>query len=434
MFAERRKRFMQRMEGNVALLFAAPQKIRSNDTEYRYRQDSSFLYLTGFGEPDAALLLLPGHPEHEFVLFVRPRDPERETWEGRRAGPEGAKTSFGADAAFPMSELADRLPEFLENVERLYYAVGRHPERDALVVTAVDKVKAKNRKGIRAPSVFVDPAVILNEMRLRKSQPELESMREAAAITSRAHLEAMRALRPGVKEYEIEAVIEYAFRRQGAVGPAYNTIAGSGVNATILHYVENDAVCRDGDLLLVDAGAEYDGYCADITRTYPVNGRFSPPQRRVYEIVLAAQANAIERVRPGVSFDEVHRAALLTLVEGLVSLGILEGKLDPLIQDESYKPYFMHQTSHWLGLDVHDVGDYRNGQEWRTLEPGMVLTVEPGLYFGEDRTEVPEDYRGMGIRIEDDVLVTDGDPEVLTAATPKALAAVESAMGESTSG
>jgi len=431
MFEARRRRFMDGMEGGVALFFAAPERTRSNDTNYRYRQDSSFHYLTGFPEPGAAALLLPGHPEHPYVLFVRPRDRERETWDGRRAGPEGAMATYGADAAFSLDKLPEMLPELLENVDRLHYALGLYPDRDADVQEALKKVRAKSRQGIRAPSVFVDPRARVHEMRLIKTAEELDLMRQAAAISSEAHREAMKALRPGIHEYEIEAVLEYTFRRRGGTGPAYSSIVGSGVNATILHYVENTSVCGDGELLLIDAAAEYQGYSADITRTFPVNGAFTKPQREVYEVVLDAQMKAIERVRPGVSFNDVHETALRALVEGLVRLGVLEGDPATLIETEAYKPYYMHRTGHWLGLDVHDVGEYRRGEDWRMLEPGMVLTVEPGLYFAEDLKEVPAAYRGMGIRIEDDVLVTQGEPEVLTAATPKTVADVEAFMAGS---
>jgi Xaa-Pro aminopeptidase len=430
MFAERRRRFMDQMEDGVALFFAAPEKVRSNDTHYRFRQDSDFHYLTGFPEPGAAALLLPKHAEHRFVLFVRPRDREREIWDGRRAGPEGARAKYGADASYTIDQLEEVLPRYLENAPSLYYSLGRYPEADASVQKAVDAVKAKSRQGIRAPRVFRDPAAIVNDMRLKKNAAELDIMRRAAAISSEAHRAAMEALRPGMHEYEIEALIEFIFRRRGAAGPSYNTIVGSGVNATILHYIENSSMCNDGELLLVDAGAEVEGYSADITRTYPVNGRFTPAQREVYEVVLGAQKKAIAEVRAKNTFNTVHDVALRALVEGLVKLGLLKGEVDRLIADEAYKPYYMHRTSHWLGLDVHDVGDYRNGEAWRPLEPGMVLTVEPGLYFGEDRTEVPAQYRGIGVRIEDDVLVTAGDPEVLTAATPKTVDEIESVMGK----
>lgn len=428
MFADRRKRMMEKMGTGVALVFAAPEKIRSNDTEYKFRQDSTFHYLTGFGEPGAAALLMPGHPEHKFVMFVRPRDPERETWDGRRAGPEGAVSRYGADAAFPIEELSEKLPGYLENAEKLFYAMGNSTDRDALVVKALGQVRRQNRKGIRAPSTIVDPAAIVHEMRLLKTPAELEIMRRAAAITVEAHTEAMKAVRPGMMEYEVEAILEFVFRSRGASGPAYTSIVGSGENATILHYIENSARCREGEMLLIDAGAEVDGYSADVTRTFPVSGKFTPAQRRVYDVVLAAQMAAIDKVRPGNRYEVIHAAALRVLVEGLVDLGVLQGDVDKLIETEAYKPYYMHGTGHWLGLDVHDVGDYRNGEEWRKLEPGMVLTVEPGLYFTAGQKEVPEEYRGMGVRIEDDVLVTEGEPEVLTAAAPKTPEEVESAL------
>ncbi len=431
MFAERRTRLMERMGGGVAVFFAAPERTRSNDTEYKFRQDSYFHYLTGFGEPEAAALLLPDHPEHKFVLFVRPRDKEKETWTGRRAGPEGAKERYGADAAYTIDQLPEMLAKYLENTDRLYHTLNRYPDRDRQVLAALDAVRAQVRQGVRAPSAILDPAFILNEMRLVKTSAELERMRRAAAISSEAHREAMRMTGPGVKEFEIEAAIEYVFRRNGAAAPGYSSIVGSGMNATILHYTENDAECRDGDLVLIDAGAEYEGYSADITRTFPVNGRFNGPQREIYEIVLDAQLKAIAEARPGKLFSDVHDIALRTLVEGLVAVGILSGSADEAIEKETYKPYYMHRTSHWLGLDVHDVGDYRSGGAWRTLEPGMVLTVEPGLYFGEFIENLPAAYKGIGVRIEDDVLVTDGDPEVLTAAAPKTVAEVERTMTES---
>ncbi len=430
MFAERRQRFMERMGEGVALFFAASESTRSNDTEYKFRQDSYFHYLTGFGEPDAAALLIPGHPEHPFVMFVRPRDKEKETWNGRRAGPEGAKERYGADAAYTLDKLPEMLPQLLENTEKLYYGLGRRPDKDAQVMAALDALRAKVRQGVKAPSAVLDPASILNEMRLHKTPEELELMRQAAAISREAHIEAMRAITPGMHEYEVEAVIEYVFRRNGAAAPGYTTIAGSGVNATILHYVDNESVCREGELILVDAGAEYRGYSADITRTFPVGGKFTEAQREIYEIVLDAQVKAVEACRAGNPFDGVHDVALRALVEGLIRVGVLSGAPEENIEKETYKPYFMHRTSHWLGLDVHDVGDYRNGAAWRTLEPGMVLTVEPGLYFGEFIEDCPERYRGIGIRIEDDVLITGGDPEVLTAGTPKTVAEVETTMAE----
>ncbi len=431
MFAERRRRFMDRMGSGVALFFAAPEKTRSNDTSYKFRQDSYFHYLTGFNEPEAVLVLLPGHPEHETVMFVRPRDKEKETWNGRRAGPEGAKERFGVAEAHTVDRLPELLPGYLGNAGSLYHALDRYPERDRQVMVALDALRGKLRQGIKAPASIIDPASILNEMRLMKTPEELERMRRAAVISREAHREAMRSARPGMMEYEVEAIVEYVFRRHGAAAPGYGTIVGSGMNATILHYVENEAKMKDGDLLLIDAGAEVEGYTADITRTFPVNGTFSPAQREIYEIVLDAQVKGIEATRVGNDFDTVHQASLRALVEGLIRVGVVQGTADEVIEKETYKPYYMHRTSHWLGLDVHDVGDYRNGKDWRTLEPGMVLTVEPGLYFGEFLETVPDRYRGIGVRIEDDVLVTEGGPEVLTAGTPRTVAEVEATMAES---
>jgi len=428
MFAERRRRFLDSIEEGVALVFAAPEKIRSHDTNYRFRQDTYFSYLTGFPEPDAIALFAPGRAGEEFVLFVRPRNRERETWDGRRFGPEGALEKFGADKAYTLDQFEEIALQFLENTPRLYHRLGAYADRDALVLKLLETARKKIRQGITAPTAVEDPAGILDEMRLHKTPAELDLMRKAAVISSEAHREAMRALEPGLHEYEIEAVIEYVFRKGGASGPAYNTIAGSGVNATILHYTENTDVCRDGDMLLVDAGAEFQGYAADITRTFPVSGRFTDAQRRVYDIVLEAQLKAIEKVRPGTPYDEIHQTALRVLVEGLVRLGILKGNVNALIEGEAYKPYYMHKTGHWLGMDVHDAGSYRRGAAWRPLEPGMVLTVEPGLYFAEDLTEVPKEYRGLGIRIEDDVLVTAAGHEVLTKTAPKTVDEIESVM------
>ncbi|NNF07879.1 MAG: Xaa-Pro aminopeptidase [Candidatus Eisenbacteria bacterium] len=431
MFADRRRRFMSKMNGGAALLFAAPERTRSNDTDYRYRQDSYFEYLTGFPEPGAAALIQPDHPTHPFVLFVRDRNLEREIWDGRRYGPEGAKTHFGADAAYTIDELDEVVASNLENQEKLYYGLGRYPEKDQQVMGILERVRSKVRSGINAPTSIEDPSEILDELRLIKMPEELEIMRQAASISAEAHRNAMQSIKPGMREYEVEAIIEYTFRRRGAVSPAYSTIAGSGVNATILHYTENTDLCRDGDLFLVDAGAEYRGYAADITRTYPVNGSFSPAQKAIYELVLDAQLKAIDKVRPGVLYNEIHNAAVRALVEGLVKLGLLKGNVDELIENEGYTDYYMHKTGHWLGLDVHDVGRYRQGEAWRPLEPGMVLTVEPGLYFGEHLKDVPDEYKGMGVRIEDDVLVTSSDPEVLTRETPKSIAEIEGVMAGS---
>ena len=428
MFQARREAFMSRMDGGVALFFAAPERNRSADTNYKYRQDSALHYLTGFPEPGSVAVLVPGRQGGRFVMFVRPRDPERETWDGRRAGPEGAKALYGADEAYTLDELPTKLPELFENTARVYYAQHRNPVADAQVRDALAAVGTKVRQGVTAPDTLVDPGTILNEMRLMKSAEELDLMREAARISSLAHIAGMQALKPGVGEHQIEALIEYHFRASGASGPAYNSIVGSGVNATILHYTENKDICRDGDLLLVDAGAESQGYAADITRTYPVSGTFSGPQRDVYDVVLAAQLAAIEEVRQGKPFTAYHDAAVRVLVQGLVELKILSGEVDGLVESGAYRPYYMHRTGHWLGLDVHDAGAYRQDGDWRKLQPGMVLTVEPGLYFGAGTESAPKAFHGIGVRIEDDVLVTSGDPEILTALTPKSVADVEATM------
>ena len=427
MFAQRRAAMMSKMNGGVAVIFSGEEVVRSRDTNFPFRQDSYFSYLTGFPEPQACAVLMPGNPDHEFVLFVRDRNKERETWDGRRFGPEGAKREFGADAAFTWEELPQKLPELLENQKNLYYHMGIRKNQDAVVMAALEEVRNRVRRGIEAPTSLVDAAEILDEMRLFKSEEELELMRRAGSISTQAHVKAMQSIRPGMYEYQIEGIIAAHFRMEGSVGPAYTTIAGSGINATILHYVENKDACAAGDLLLVDAGCEYQGYAADITRTYPVSGTFTPEQRAVYEVVLDAQEKAIDRVRPGVTFDKVHEASLHALVEGLVSLKVLSGSVDGLIEQEAYKPFFMHKTGHWLGLDVHDVGSYRVNGKWRKLEPGMVTTVEPGLYFGED---APEHLRGIGIRIEDDIVVTKDDPENLTEEVPKKVDEIEALTAE----
>lgn len=431
MFQARREKFMQAIGNAVAIIPAAPIRNRTADLDFEYRQDSDFYYLTGFKEPEAVLLLAPNHPEHKVVLFVRPRDPERETWDGRRSGTEGAVRDFGADAAYPIGEIDQILPRYLENQETLYFRFGKEVDLDDQVMGWLGTVRAKARQGITAPTRLVDPSELLHEARLRKGPEEVELMRKAATIAAEAHTRAMQISRPGMYEYELQAEIEYTFRKRGAMGPSYGSIVGSGDNACILHYVENDAQMKDGDLVLIDAGAEYQFYASDITRTFPVNGRFSPAQREVYEIVLQAELEAIAHVKPGHSFQSVHDRAVQVLTEGLVRLGILEGNVDELIASGAFRRFFMHKTSHWLGIDVHDVGSYKVKGEWRGLEPGMVLTVEPGLYIPEGSEGVDPKYWGIGIRIEDDVLVTETGHEVLTHEVPKAIDAIEALMAKS---
>ncbi|HSZ80757.1 MAG TPA: aminopeptidase P N-terminal domain-containing protein [Polyangia bacterium] len=424
-FAERRARLMQLLGPRAALVLASsPERLRNGDTDYKFRQDSDILYLTGFVEPGTTVVLRPGHAETPFVLFVRPRDPAAETWTGRRAGVEGAVRDFGADAAFPAGELDAKLPEIVAGAEELHFPFGREPTLDATVSRALARLRAGERRGRRAPVRLVDARLSVHELRLVKSPDEIDVQRRAAAITAEAHTAAMRAARPGVNEGEIEALIDYTFRRRGGTGPGYPTIVGGGVNATILHYVENKAPLAAGQLLLVDAGCEVDGYTADVTRTFPAGGRFSEPQRRLYEAVLQTQVAAIEAVKPGATIDAIHEQVVASLTGHLVSLGLLEGEVPKLVESGAYKPFYMHRTSHWLGIDVHDVGFYSQEGVARPLAPGMVLTIEPGLYVSED-ADVPPEYRGLGIRIEDDILVTPTGHDNLTHATPKSIEEIE---------
>ena len=427
-FAARRERFRKAMGQAVAVFAATPVAMRNNDVEHEFRQDSDLFYLTGFEEPECVLVLSTVHPEHRTVLFVRPRNPERETWDGPRAGVEGAVTRYGADAAFSMAELAAKLPEYLQDCPRLYYRLGRDRRFDARILDALDSVRAKARLGIMPPREIVDPGTIVHEMRLRKSAAEIETMLRAADITAKAHARAMEVAAPGRYEYEVEAELLRTFRAHGAERPAYGSIVGSGANATILHYRKNDRRLEAGDLLLIDAGAELEYYACDVTRTFPVSGRFSPAQRAIYDVVLAAQAAAIAAVRPGTTVPEVHRHALEVLVDGLVTLGLIQGPVASAIEEERYKPYYMHRTSHWLGMDVHDVGDYFVDKQPRALEPGFVLTIEPGLYIAPG-SPCDATWHGIGVRIEDDVLVTNDGPHVLTAAIPKQAEELEQILG-----
>ncbi len=424
-YRQRRRKLSESMgHGSVALVPAASEKMRSNDVEYRFRQSSDFDYLCGFPEPDALCLLLPGSADSEFVLFVRPRDQERETWTGRRSGVEGAVASYGASAAFPLEELDDRVPELIKDCEAVYYSIDGAGDYNGRILGWIESLQTNRQRSGRAPSILHDLRPSIHEMRLIKSAEEIERMREAAAISCLAHEEAMRSVRPGEREYEVEARLEYAFRRRGASGPAYPSIVAGGANATILHYTENCCELEEDALLLIDAGAELECYCGDVTRTFPVAERFDGRQRAVYEIVLAAQKSAVESVRPEVTFDSVHDVALRVLVEGLVDLGILAGRVEDIVEEEGYRPFYMHRTSHWLGKDVHDVGGYREGDASRILEPGMVLTVEPGLYLAE-HTDVAPQWQGIGVRIEDDVLVTENGCEVLSDAAPKEIDEIE---------
>jgi Xaa-Pro aminopeptidase len=427
-FARRRRQLMRLMgRDSIAVLPAAPVRHRNSDVEYPYRQDSDFHYLTGFGEPEAVAVLVPGREQAEYILFVRERDPARETWDGRRAGPAGASRDYGADDAFPIADMDEILPGLLENRTRVYYTMGVYADFDQRVVGWVNALRTQAKTGRHPPQELVALEHLLHDMRLYKSRTELELMRNAARISARAHLRVMRFCRPGVTEYQVMAELLHEFRRHNA-DTAYAPIVGGGANSCILHYRDNDQPLADGELLLVDAGCELGSYASDITRTVPINGRFTPEQRAVYEVVLEANRAAIASVRPGKHWNEPHEAAVKVVTQGLVRLGLLKGRLATLIKSGAYRRFFMHRTGHWLGLDVHDVGDYKVGDEWRVLEPGMTLTVEPGIYLPAGARGVPRRFRNIGIRIEDDVLVTRRGAEVLSARAPKDPDQIEAVM------
>lgn len=414
---------------SIAIIPAASVYPRNGDVEHDYRQDSNFQYLSGFPEPEALLVLIPGREEGEFVLFCRDRNPERELWEGRRAGQEGAVRDYEAHQAFSITQLDELVPDLLNGCARVYYPLGRAQDFDQKLIGWLNAVRAKARQGARPPQEFVDLAPMLHELRLHKSPAELEVMRYAAQVSAQAHVRAMQASRAGLYEYHLEAELDYAFRLGGAKRPAYGSIVGAGPNGCILHYRENDALLREGDLVLIDAGCEIDCYASDITRTFSVTGRFTPEQKALYQLVLSANEQAIQVVAPGRHWNEPHEVTVRVITEGLLALGLLQGELEELIRTEAYKPFYMHKAGHWLGMDVHDVGEYKVGDQWRTLEPGMVLTIEPGIYIAPDNLQVPEAWRGIGIRIEDDVVVTQDGHEVLTQDAPKGLADIEALMG-----
>ena len=422
--------FMRRMDQkSVAIIPSAREATRSNDTQYRFRQDSDFYYLTGFEEPDSIAVVAPGR-EQKYTLFVRPRDPEQEIWVGRRAGVEGAKSEFGADEAYPVAEFETKLQDLLDGADKLYFRLGSYPDLDNTIIKQIAQMRSLNRKPIHPPRTIIDPATIVHEMRVLKSADEIELMQKAADIAAEAHVEAMKTVRPGMKEYEVEALIEQIFRRQGASGPSYTSIVGAGANATVLHYINNDGELRDGEMLLVDAGAEYKGYASDITRTFPINGRFSKAQREIYDLVLETQMSCVEMVRPGVTHDELKTHSVEMLTEGMVKLGLLKGQPEELIKEEKYKQFYMHGLGHLLGIDVHDVGIYYYDKQSRALEPGVVMTVEPGIYVAPDTKDIPEQYLGIGVRIEDDVLCTANGPQVLTTGVPKNADEIEALMAK----
>jgi Xaa-Pro aminopeptidase len=420
--------FMRRMAPkSVAIIPGAREATRSNDTHYRFRQDSDFFYLTGFEEPEAIAIVKPSET-NKYALFVRPRDPEREIWDGRRAGVEGAVSEFGADAAFPIAEFNGKLREMLRDTDVLYYRLGVNRELDDTIIREISAMRGVNRKPIHSPQTIVDPASIIHEMRVLKTPEEIEIMQTAADIAAEAHVEAMKAARAGMQEYEIEALIEQIFRKRGAAGPAYTSIVGGGPNATVLHYINNDAELRDGDLLLVDAGAEYKGYASDITRTFPINGRYTKAQREIYDLVLKAQMACVEMVRPGVTHDQLKRHSIEVLTEGMVELGLLKGDPEELIKESKHEQFYMHGLGHMIGIDVHDVGKYYFGEDSRALEPSVVMTVEPGIYISPDTKDIPEQYLGIGVRIEDDVLCTNNGPRILTNKVPKQAEEIEALM------
>jgi len=417
-------------EGSIAILPAAPVRERNRDVEYPYRQDSDFYYVTGYEEPEAVAVLLPKRKRGEFVLFCRERDPEMELWNGKRSGLEGACADYGADDAFPIGDIDDILPGLLENQSRVYYAMGYYSDFDQRMIGWVNRVRTRSNAGVTSPAEFVALDNVLHEMRLMKSRGEIRAMTRAMEISSAAHIRAMGACRPGMTEYEVEAELNYEFMRSGSRRAAYPSIVAGGANACVLHYVENRDTLRDGDLLLIDAGAEYDYYASDITRTFPVNGRFSKTQRALYDVVLEAQEAAIEMVKPGNHWNEPHEAAVEVLAEGLVALGLIKGRASSVIKKGRYRKFYVHRTGHWLGMDVHDVGDYKIEGEWRVLEPGMVMTVEPGLYVAPGDKQVARKWWNTGIRIEDDVLVTKTGNKVLTAAAPKSADDIEAIVGQ----
>jgi Xaa-Pro aminopeptidase len=430
-YAQRRQQLMAKLGKGSAIFRSAPMAVMHNDVEYNFRQDSDFFYLTGFNEAEAVAVLAPHHEEHQFVLFVQPKDLEKETWTGYRIGVEAAKEQFGADIVYPIAELDEKLPQYLEKADRIFYHLGRDRSFNDSVLTHWQKLLATYPKKGIAPMAIEDPAPVLHPMRQIKSAAELDRLRTACAIAVEAHNRARQFAQPGRYEYEVQAEIEHTFRLRGAMGVAYPSIVAAGANACVLHYTENTSQIQDGDLLLIDAGCAYDYYNSDITRTFPVSGKFTSEQQAIYEIVLEAQLQSIAQVQPGTPYKQTHDTAVRVIVEGLLDLKLLQGDIEEIIKEEKYKPFYMHRTGHWLGLDVHDAGVYQHGETPHNLEPGQVTTIEPGIYISpylkpaEGQPEVDSRWHGIGIRIEDDVLVTATGHEVLTAGVPKAIADLE---------
>ncbi len=417
----RRKTFVSKIDGGTAMFASA------RSCEHRYRQDSNLFYLTGFEEPETICVLAPEHPEHQFILFVRPLNKKQEIWTGKRAGVEGAKEEYGADAAYPLADLDEELPKYFEKVEKIYYSMGSSERLDKKAIELLKRFRGKRYESSSGPVSIVDPAEIVRNMRAIKDAREIDLMRRATDISADAHIAAMKSVKPGMYEYEVQAAIEHTFLKNGA-SAAFATIAGAGANATCLHYDTNNCMIKDGDLILVDAGAEYKHYSGDITRTFPANGKFSAIQRDLYSIVLNANTAAIEAIKVGVKMDEYHEKAVQVIVDGLMDMGLLKGEREKILEEKEYSEFYMHNTGHWIGLDTHDVGRRKTDDEVRPFEPGMIVTVEPGLYIAADMEDVDEKYRGIGIRIEDDVLITKDGTEVLTEKAPKKIEDIEAIM------
>lgn len=427
----RRKKLMAQMEPNsIALLAAAPPRVRNSDAEYLYRQNSDFHYLTGFTEEKALLALIPGRKQGEVVLFCQQKDKAKELWHGTLMGPDVARKELEIDDAFPVDDMDDILPGLIEGRDRVYYSMGKDDRFDIQVMNWLKVIRSKAKIGAHPPGEFLMLDHLLHELRLIKSTNEIKLMQQAAKISAEGHKRAMAYCRPGIREYELEAELLHAFTRNGSRAPAYTSIVATGDNACILHYIENDSEVKAGDLVLIDAGCEYGHYASDITRTFPANGKFSPEQKAIYNIVLKAQLAAIEAIRPGVPWDEPHNISVKIITQGLVRLGIMNGRPSQLIKSEAYKDFYMHRIGHWIGMDVHDVGDYKIDDDWRLLEPGMVTTVEPGIYISPSNKKVPKKWRGIGVRIEDDVLITRNGNKVLSAGIPKTIQEIESFMAQ----
>ncbi len=427
----RRKKLMAQMEPNsIALLAAAPPRVRNSDAEYLYRQNSDFHYLTGFTEEKALLALIPGRKQGEVVLFCQQKDKAKELWHGTLMGPDVARKELEIDDAFPVDDMDDILPGLIEGRDRVYYSMGKDDRFDNQVMNWLKVIRSKAKIGAHPPGEFLMLDHLLHELRLIKSTNEIKLMQQAAKISAEGHKRAMAYCRPGIREYELEAELLHAFTRNGSRAPAYTSIVATGDNACILHYIENDSEVKAGDLVLIDAGCEYGHYASDITRTFPANGKFSPEQKAIYNIVLKAQLAAIEAIRPGVPWDEPHNISVKIITQGLVRLGIMNGRPSQLIKSEAYKDFYMHRIGHWIGMDVHDVGDYKIDDDWRLLEPGMVTTVEPGIYISPSNKKVPKKWRGIGVRIEDDVLITRNGNKVLSAGIPKTVQEIESFMAQ----